>query len=105
MREGRWQPVLSVPGAFGDPPTLLVAGLMEVRGTDFGDGRDIALTLTQGSRVWQLGAADAGTGGTHRGQVTWTVRVPGDARQGPAVLEADEARLRVRIGGREHLDR
>lgn len=120
-------PALSVPGAFGDPPTLLVAGETTVRGSHFVTGCDdqpdvglgcgaeptteevpmsgVELTLSQGDRVWRLGRADAGTGEADRGEVTWSVRIPADVGQGPAVLWAGGTRLKVQVGGRLHLDR
>lgn len=47
----------------------------------------VDLVLTQGERTWVLGSADA-DGAPDYG-VTWTVRIPSDAQNGPAILSAD----------------
>jgi hypothetical protein len=49
--------------------------------------RDVRLVLTQGSRSWLLGTADAGPP-RRQYPVQWQVAVPTDARPGPAVLSA-----------------
>lgn len=51
---------------------------------------DVALTLVQDGRRWELGTADAGTAEEGRaGQVSWSVTLPRAVRTGPARLVAD----------------
>lgn len=47
----------------------------------------VDLVLTQGDRTWVLGTADAGP--EPDWGVRWRVRIPPDARNGPATLSAD----------------
>lgn len=56
---------------------------------------DVVLTLHQGSKEWNLGAADA-TGESY--SITWRSTVPADVKPGPAELQAGGASLPVTIG-------
>ncbi|WP_109506497.1 hypothetical protein [Nocardioides speluncae] len=61
---------------------------------------DVVLRLVQGDRKWRLDVADAGTADDNQqGHVTWTFKLPADAKPGPAKLAADHAhpvQIRVR---------
>jgi hypothetical protein len=58
--------------------------------------RDVRLTLTQGSRHWTLGTADA-AGPSREYAVRWRVRLPADLAPGGATLTARTAELRVEV--------
>lgn len=59
--------------------------------------RDVALVLTQGSRSWTLGTADAGS--DDHSSISWQVRLPDDVAPGPAVIRTDSARVTIEIKG------
>ncbi|HEY5786112.1 MAG TPA: hypothetical protein VIT65_15175 [Microlunatus sp.] len=54
----------------------------------------VQLELTQGTSTWRLGTADA-TGDDD--VVAWQVRIPDEARNGPATLTAGGAQLPIMI--------
>lgn len=109
-------------------PRLLVGDTMTVTGERFVEGcndqgggsvlgcsrdageevtaqRQVALQLRQGGRTWDLGTADASEGQDRFGRISWSVRIPIDAAQGPATLLAGNAKLPVVVTGRLHIDR
>jgi hypothetical protein len=118
-------PALST-GSRGDGrPTVLVGRPTEVEGRFFVHGcddtgsqsalgcggsgpreeetpmREVTLRLVQGDRGWVLGTADAGTAEEGRlGEVSWRFRVPRAAADGPAVLRAETAELRISVAHR-----
>lgn len=58
----------------------------------------VALTLEQSGRTWQLGVADAGHRSTQYG-IRWQVGIPADVAAGSAVLVAGGARRSIDIAG------
>ena len=60
--------------------------------------RNVALSLRQGTKVWDLGVEDAGTVvDDGLGRITWQVSVPPGVRPGRALLVAGEAELLVTV--------
>ena len=103
-------PRLVEPAAAGGLPAVPATDAFIVRGEAFGgtacddDGgagnglachrdeeqtepplADVRLVLRQGGRTWELGEADAGSGG----RISWEVTLPRDVPPGRAVLVAD----------------
>ena len=112
-------PVLAVETPRKRPSTLRVGAEEVVGGFSFIDGcadgrgddeeypmRKVALSLRQGTKVWDLGVEDAGSVvDDGLGRITWQVSIPTGVRPGRALLVAGEAELQVTVAKARNVDR
>jgi hypothetical protein len=112
-------PALAVETTRNRPAHVRIGAEEVVGGYSFIDGcadgrgedeefpmRNVALSLRQGTKVWDLGIEDAGSVvDDGLGRITWQVWVPRGVRPGRAMLVAGRAELLVTVAKARAVDR
>jgi hypothetical protein len=108
-------PALAVETPRKRASTVRVGAEELVAGFSFIDGcadeeeypmRNVALSLRQGTEVWDLGVESAGrVTDDGLGRISWQVSIPIGVRRGRALLVAGEAELQVTVAKGRNVDR